>query len=322
MNSLNYLNYSIADVECENVRVEPAVGRHRLLLNLKFGPKNWESSGQLKGYVPFVTSLRVLVKLNGAVVGTAFPEEENFLPPVHPGTPNTIAVLRSFALDVERYTLDKIEQERKGQGIAFDLEVLGTGTVCRLQDVNSQQASSLPKPFGIESLLFEPQLAKTSIRHTVPQSDWIKLLDQMGYARTLLFEIPWPEDAEDELADAVSYFEGARAAFLSGFYTDAVVKLRKSLESACSTIDFEDSMNKVWSKVSGEKKMKDMELGERFLLAWSSVRHLTNSAAHPGENYSREEARYILGMGALALSLAANAPGVLTEASNGRDDAG
>lgn len=310
MSSLNYLNYAIADVECENVDVEPAVGRYRFLFELNFDLKKWEGSGLSRGYVPSLTSLRVVVKLNGAVVGTAFPEEEDFLPPVHLEAMNTVAVRRSFALDIDPRTLDKIEQERGGQeDIAFELEVLGTGTVFALRDANSQHASSLPKPLGIEPLLFEPRLAKADIRHQVPQSKWIELLDRMGYARILLYEIPWPKSEDDKLNEAISHFESARKSFLSGSYTEAVGKLRGSLDSAGETV----SLGKLdWGKVASGKSRERMSLNKRFLLAWNSVRHLTHPAHH-GDNYSREEAHYILGMGALALSLAAAAPGVLQE---------
>lgn len=156
MSSLSYLNYTIADVECQNVDVESAVGRYRLLFEMSFDLKNWEGSGLLQCYVPSLTSLRVVVKLNGAVVGTAFPEEEDFLTPMHPQTPNTVAVRRSFALDIDPRTLDRIEQERSEQDISFELEVLGTGTVFALRGANFQHASSLPEPLGIEPLFFQP----------------------------------------------------------------------------------------------------------------------------------------------------------------------
>jgi len=309
VSSLYYHNHTIADVECQNVSVESAVGRYRLLFELSFDLKNWEGSGLLWGYVPSLTSLRVVVKLNGAVVGTAFPKEEDFLPPVHPGTLNAIPVSRSFALDIDSRTLDRIEQEREGQDIAFELEVLGTGTVFALRDANSQHASSLPEPLGIESLLFEPRPAKADVYYRVSQSDWVELLDRMGYVRILLYEIPWPKGVEDGLSEAISRFEAAQAAFLSGSYTDAVAKLRESLDRAAEAA----VVGKLdWSNVANGKSRQEMRLEARFLLAWNAARHLTHPAHHGG-HYSREEARYILGMGALALSLAANAPGVLKE---------
>lgn len=319
MSSLTYSIYTIADVECRNVSVEQTVDHYRMLFELNFDLMSWDG-GQLRGYVPSLTSLRLVVKLNGTVVGTAFPKEEDFLAPMHPQTRNVAAVRRSFALDVDPRTLDKIEQERNEQDISFELEVLGTATVFALRNANFQHASSFPEPLGVEPLLFEPQLAKADIRHQIPQSDWIMLLDQMGYARILLYEIPWPKSDDDKLNGAISYFESARESFLSGFYTDAVVKVRKSLESACSAIGCEQAMNEAWGKLSNNRKA--MEHGERFLLVWGSIRHLANLAAHPGENYSREEAHYILGMSALALSLAANTPGALRGAIEGRDDAG
>lgn len=321
MSSLSYSTgiNTIADVKCENVSVEQAVGRYRLLFELSFDLKNWEDNMFHQGYISSLTSLRVVVKLNDAVVGTAFPKEEDFLPPVRPGTSNTVTVRRRFALDLDRLALEEIEQVRRGQDITFELEVIGTATVFALRDANFQHASSFPEPLGIEPLLFEPCLAKADIRHQVPQSKWIELLDRMGYARILLYEIPWPKSEDDKLNEAISHFESARASFLSGFYTDSVVHLRKSLDSACAAIGCENNAN--WSNVAKRESREGMMLQERFLLAWNSVRHLTHPAAHHNGSYSREEALYILGMGALALSLAANAPGVLRGTSEGGDDA-
>lgn len=318
MSLLRYSSHTIADVECQNIVVEQAIGRYRLLFELNFDLRNWDGS-LTRGYVPSLTSLRLVVKLNGAVVGTAFPEKEDFLTPVHPGTSNTVAVRRSFALDIDSHTLDRIEQERSEQDVSFELEVFGTGTIFAVRDANFQHDPSFPKPLGIEPLFFEPCQVKADIRHQVPQSDWIKLLDQMNYARTLLYEIPWPKSDDDKLNEAISHFESARHSFLSGSYKDAVGKLRESLDSACLAIGCEKNAN--WGKVVKRQSREALTIQERFLLTWNSVRHLTQRAHH-GDDYSREEARYILGMGALALSLAVNAPGVLKGASEGRDGAG
>lgn len=139
----------------------------------------------------------------------------------------------------------------------------------------------------------------------------------MDYARTFLYEIPWPKSENDELEESISYFEKARKAFLSGSYTEAVGVLRESLDSAAKVTDIERF---TWSKVANRKSREALIPAERFLLAWNATRHLTHSAHH-GETYSREEARYILGMGALALSFAANASGVLKETHESIDDA-
>lgn len=94
---------------------------------------------------------------------------------------------------------------------------------------------------------------------------------------------------------------------MSGSYADAVGKLRESLDRAAEAV----GVGKLdWNKAASGKSRNGMDLQERFLLAWNTTRHLTHPAHH-GERYSREGARYVLGMGALALSLAAGAPGAL-----------
>ncbi len=304
MSSLSYFSRVIADVEYKNVTVEPVVGHYRLIFHLEFGPKNWNDS-----YIPSLTSLRAAVKLNGTSVGTALPTAEDFLPLVQPKSSYSTSIQRSFALDIDLRTLGRIERERKEQGVAFEIEVFGTATVHSLfsGDSPERRDAFFPLPLRIEPLLSEPFLARADICCGISQSDWIDLLHRMGYARTLLYEIPWPAGDGDTLRSAISHFESARELFLAGNHKGAVAELRDSLDSACAEIDCEQLQ---WDKVKNGESRKSMQLDERFLLAWNSVRHLTHSAHHGG-NYSREEARYILGMGALALSLAASTPGLL-----------
>lgn len=310
MSSLSYSNYVIVEVECRTVTVQSTVGRYRLFFHLKFDLKKWESA-QLRGYVPYVNGLRATAMVNGALLGTALPTEEDFLSPVDPVIPGTVTATRTFALDLDRQALEAIERIREGRDVAFELEVTGTASILTLGEGDIRET-----PFGalrqLEPLLVEPRLSTAYVYHRVPRSDWIELLNAMGYGRTLLFEIPWPQGKEDGLSEAVSRFEAARALFLSGAYTEAVGKLRDSMSRAAAAAPF----GKLdWSKVAGGKSREVMGLQERFLLAWNAARHLTNSAHHD-ENFSREEARYVLGMCALALSLAAKAPGVLGGTEN------
>lgn len=307
MSALMYSNYVIAEVECRNVTAQVMVGRYRLLFDLKFDLKKWES-GQLRGHVPYVTGLRATAKANGALLGMALPTEEDFLPPIDSATPGTLTATRIFALDVDQQVLEEIEQARAERDADFELQVTGTASILSLGKGDTRET-----PFGplrqLEPLLVEPRQATARAYHRVPRSDWVELLNGTGYGHTLLFEIPWPEGREDGLSGAVSQFEAARAAFLTGSYTEAIGILRDSLDraadaAAVGTLD--------WSKVAG-KSRREMSLEERFLLAWNAARHLTHPAHH-GEHYSREEARYVLGMGALALSLALKSPGVLNGA--------
>lgn len=307
MGSLSYSNYVIAEVECRTVTAQTTVGRYRLLFHLEFDLKKWEGA-QLRGYVPYVNGLRTTAMANGALLGTALPTKEDFLSPVDPATPGTVTATRTFALDVDGQIVEAIERMRGGRDADFELEVTGTASILSLGegDIRETPVGALKR---LEPLLVEPRLATTRVYRRVPRSDWVELLNRTGYGRTLLFEVPWPEGTGDGLSEAVSRFEAAWAAFLSGSYTEAVGELRESLNCAA---DAAAVGNLVWNKLASAKIREKMELEERFLLAWNAARHLTHPAHH-GKHYSREEARYVLGMGALALSLAATAPGVLKE---------
>ncbi len=306
MGSLSYSNYVIAEVDCRTVTAQATVGRYRLLFHLEFDLKKWESA-QLRGYVPYINGLRATVMATGALLGVALPTQEDFLPPVDPATPGTVTATRAFALDVDRQVLEAIERRREGQDADFALEVMGTASILSLGEGDAQGT-----PFGplrqLKPLLVEPRRVTASVHHRVPRSDWVELLNGVGYGRTLLFEIPWPASGMAGFSEAISHFQAAQAAFVSGYYTEAVGKLREGLDRAAEAVD----VGRLdWKKIAGRSR-EDMSLEERFLLAWNATRHLTHPAHHGG-SYSREEASYVLGMGALALSLAAGAPGVLKD---------
>ncbi len=302
-----YSNYVIAEVECRRVDATPTVGQHRLLFRLEFTLNKWEG-GQVDGYLPYLADLRAEVQLDGSSVGIALPIEEDFLSPIGPAGPGTVVLSRTFAVDVDQHALEDIEQKRKSLDAAFVLDVLGTATIYSSQasDAFWDQGGGTFHPLSrIEPIFFEPRLAKTRIHYRLPRSDWVELLDRMGYARNLLYEIPWPESADGRLEEAISRFEGARASFLSGHHSEAVGKLRDSLESVRNELGI--------PALDWNKSRRNMTLDERFVFAWDAVRHLTHPAHHGG-SYSREEAHYILGMGALTLSLAAGFPGALKRA--------
>lgn len=309
MSEMMYSNMIVAGVVCRDVSAYQVVGSHRLVFELEFDLRKWG-----KSHAAYVTTLRLAVKIDSVMLGIAWTEEEDFLPPAEPEFLNSEKVRRRFAVSMDHQTLDEIERKRKAADLSFEIEVLGTGELCRLQDETLPETTPVGNFVRAEPLAFGKRLVKATLYHQMPQSVWVKLLDQMGYARTLLFEIPWSKDPGDSLAEAISHFEDARRLFLSGYYAEAVARLRDCLDSACSVIDCEKfSWKKVSEKLSEKASREDMKAQERFLLVWNSVRHLTNFAHHEGD-YSREEAHYILGMGALALSLASTAPGVLRKA--------
>ncbi len=160
MSSLNYSSRVIADVEYKHVTVEPVLGLYRILFHLEFDRRKWDDN-----YVSCLTSLRVAVKLNDTVLGTAFPTAEDFLSPVSPKNTNPTPVQRSFALDIDLRALERIEDDRREQGVTFELDVFGTATVHLLFAGGSSERmhSPFPPPLSVEPLLFEPYLTKADI---------------------------------------------------------------------------------------------------------------------------------------------------------------
>ncbi len=133
----------------------------------------------------------------------------------------------------------------------------------------------------------------------VPQSDWVKLLDQAGYQKTIFVEIKGPDD--DALGAALKHMKDAQAAFLRGSYAHAVAECRKALESAIPDADFCP-----WEETKNRDARENMTAKARFRLSWCAIRHITHSAHHPDgikDEFSRSMAQYVLHATYLALSL-------------------
>lgn len=117
----------------------------------------------------------------------------------------------TFDLELDAARVEAIEAVRSGRNLGLRLHVDGNA----LAPGESR-----------------PQRVRVQILHEVAQSDWVRVLDGMGYRKTLLLEIPMPaSDAPEQLRQAVEHLRQAQDLVMHGRYREAVGACRDVLES-------------------------------------------------------------------------------------------
>jgi len=67
---------------------------------------------------------------------------------------------------------------------------------------------------------------------TMGQSDWLALIEQLGYGKRMLVELPIPDPAtQPTFAKAVAYLTKARSDFAAGRYKETGLECRYALEA-------------------------------------------------------------------------------------------
>lgn len=142
--------------------------------------------------------------------------------------------------------------------------------------------------------------------HEISQSDWIRVLDQLGYQKSLLLEVPMADPSEfPEMARALEHLSEAQAAIVRGGagYREAVGLCRDTLESLREALSDSLAEDAAWQKRSRE--MEEMDKAERLLLVRRALWRLTSGARHPPFQWDRGEALAVLAMVAAVVRLAA-----------------
>lgn len=144
------------------------------------------------------------------------------------------------------------------------------------------------------------------LSHQATQSDWLRVLEEMGYGRFLLFEIPMPGAGERgaETPSTAHLIEAQRHLF-QGQYDDVIVDCRRALERFW----VEEKLTKEASSIHRKRESGSDRLPKRgrFLLMHNALKYLTDLAAHGDagviEPFSRTEAVCVLSMVAALLGL-------------------
>jgi hypothetical protein len=159
----------------------------------------------------------------------------------------------SLEIELDAKRIDAIEQIRLGENLTFFIDLYATANRGEFSQPLYQQPHQL----------------------TISQSDWIKVLESIGYRKTILIEIPVPTGEENPaLTEATSHLANAQKQMLLGHYREAVSACRDVLESLNRSID-------EGKPAQASKKKRDKR--ERFLAIQTSLHDLTHAAKHVDE---------------------------------------
>jgi hypothetical protein len=183
------------------------------------------------------------------------PSADSFAPVHHDPWSRTVDRL---SLDVDHRQIDEIEQKRRGGPLTFTFLVGGTvqhgGKIGLLYPSNHQ------------------------LTYDVSESEWIRLLGQLGYGTYVIVEVPLtsPNGLTGEVQLAAQALEQARAAFLRGDYEEVVADCRPGLE-ALNESDKDSFSLRPWDRAAS--KDERYYWMQRALLSVAHVAHHPNDPA-------------------------------------------
>lgn len=266
----------IAETRFAGIQGEPSSDGYRFKLSVIFNSIGW-SHGLPMPVVRLSFASATAVGANVEIhVGYAIPETTIPFGVYEHGRETGHLHLLTLTANA----MEAVERLRAGQGVVLKLKL--QGEVWKGHDV-------IPLQEVVEC--------------RISQSDWLVALEQSGYGRALLFEVPLPA-SDDPLAPAPArYLQQAKMHFVRGHYDEAVGICRKALEAAKGSD--EDQALAMKSFKGG--KDKELSLSQRELVIRQAVMNYLHPAHHHDGNedvlrYERSAAAMVLGLVASLLS--------------------
>jgi len=191
-----------------------------------------------------------------------------------------------FEIELDARRIEAIEEIRQGGDLKFTLNLYGIA-----------HSASDELQHNVNATL----------KYQANQSTWIEVLDQMGYRKTMLLEIPMLEEKVNPLfKEAVEHLKIAQTHLLKGHFRDAVGSCRDVLESLSKALNDERQLPETVK--SWTTNTRSMGKEERLRLIREAVKVLTHPARHADEvsaliDWGPEDARAVITMAALLLKL-------------------
>lgn len=263
----DYQDNRLAELHEVKVSGLPGMGTYTLLLNMfftVFPPKVDTYLQQL--------SIRVDWGDNSQrMLGFAIPEAAQ---PIHI-SPHNNKLQIGFRMPLIPNQMEAIESARQGSGIKLSIMLIG--------EVGQGLEKNPIQQYGTVD---------------IPQQQWVEALEKMEYRKTLLFEMCLP-DSLNEHGELVPLIHKAMHHMYRGNYDECVAECRKLLEAYPIIDDDSGLLKNAKSKYKGTRDEREsMNLAERFSVLRDALKHSTHLSHHhnPGDGYSRDHARVILGM--------------------------
>ncbi|EAR21577.1 hypothetical protein [Nitrococcus mobilis] len=254
----------LADVYQIQVNGLPGLGGYTLIINLHCTVRSLETQ-------TFLRHLVIRVDWGGEEqrrIGFAIPEQAQ---PIQISSSGQQTL--EFRLALTPQQLEAIEARRNGGD--FRLRIWLTGEVTQGGNIATITESG---------------------EHHIRQQDWIEALERMEYRRSLLYEVPLP-DQESGAEPAADIIGKAQYHLLRGHYDECVAECRKLFETYPLSKEDEAQLGRAREKFSGGRDGKEsMDIPERLILLRDAIKHATHPAHHNHgrDSYSRDQARAIL----------------------------
>lgn len=272
--SLTYQNKIIADVSCTGAHLQGGIGLYVLRFSMCFNVK--VHPDQVR---PFrLENVRAKAFAGASsypqtLLGDADPEAP-ILIRTGKEYPSSTQMLFDVGLSVSQ--LEALEAIRNGGDLYFKLHLYG-------------------ESYGTH----DPVPAHDDVQVHLNQTEWIRLLKQVGFADIVLFEVPLPAESDDAtLRSAVEHLRKARDLFLAGHYDESIAKCRLAIES-CATAKGDGQQQGSAVKAYCDNRTA-MSTNDRLLLIRAAVKHYTQLAHHDldegASGFRRSDASLILGM--------------------------
>lgn len=226
----------------------PGLGFFRLALDVELSVEGLTEQG---GEPPRLTLLEADVFLTGRPLGH-FRPSPTVLPIRAYGSGSTHQTIRLEA-DLDRARLEALENVRAGGNLSLNVQLQ-----IRIDD----QAQSANEQFDVN------------------QGVWVGVLEQMGYRRTLLIEVPVPSDGRPAgLGTAVELLGKAQEHMLHGRDRDTVAACREVLEAIAAALGDTEQVEPELHKVLFQGT-NQMSKAERVRLLRRALRIMAHPAHH------------------------------------------
>jgi hypothetical protein len=234
-------------------------------------------------------------------LGTAIPQSSTVIQTYDFGNTGYVAL----SIELTPGKLAELEEIRDGDDVDFQLSLsaIAQGWI---EELSVQPGNANAKT----RLREQTQPMHDSIHHTIRLTEWIQILDQMDYQRTMVFSLAFPARPEgDQFASALRLLEQARGQLLRGHYEQVVSLCRKVMDSLVAAAGEREIVRSAASKYRESRETREsMTKRERALFLQEAARHYTQLAHHVNEQdgapewYSRGDATFCFALATAAFS--------------------
>jgi len=286
MNEWSCNGTTFAKLDMKTLRGESGLGFYRLIVQVNVTTHNRQTGEEVTA-----TNIRGEMRVRGK--GT----QEYYLGSLRQlGADSSIQTYQhtndnNFSLEIEldARRIEAIEGIRLGEDLSFSLIIYG---------VAHSEREKRSQPVNV------------TLQYKANQSAWIEILQQMGYRRTMLLEIPLlSEEISPRFEEAAKHLQTAQTHLLKGHFREAVGTCRDVMESLTMALNDEGDQPPDTVK-SWFKDQKSFSKEERLRLVRRALTVLTHPARHADEvsaliEWRPADARAVIVMVATLLQIAA-----------------